>query len=140
MFYLYPLGSTSLEDGVKLEVSVFCEDLTTMSFSQFHQHFTSRFCTLTPKKSKETVIREKLHKALLYEKGMHKMWMKLTPCIWLLFYHRLWVWILGVEQLFPLSHLQHWRCDNADVCLGNEPEKIPITFFSKNINKVITKT
>jgi len=56
--------------------------------NQFHQHFTSSFQQvniLSPKKSQsQTVIREKLRKALLYKKGRpykssRKMTMKLTP-------------------------------------------------------------
>ncbi len=50
--------------------------------SQFHQHFTSSFCAhiLLPKKfQSQIVIREKLHKTLLYEKSLSKMMMKLAP-------------------------------------------------------------
>jgi len=56
----------------------------TFTSTQFHQHFTSSFCTniLSPKNYKaKTVIKEKLHKALSYEKGTRKMLMKLTPGI-----------------------------------------------------------
>jgi len=35
--------------------------------------------SFTEKLQSHTVIREKLHKALLYEKGLSKMLMKLTP-------------------------------------------------------------
>jgi len=36
---------------------------------------------LTINNKTKTVIREKLHKPLLYEKGVHKMLMKLTPVV-----------------------------------------------------------
>jgi len=42
----------------------------------------SSFCTeilLQKKSQSQTVIKEKLQKAFLYEKGVHKMLMKLTP-------------------------------------------------------------
>jgi len=45
------------------------------TYSQFHQYFTSSFCAdiLAPKKlQSQTVIREKLHKALLYKKALVK--------------------------------------------------------------------
>jgi len=45
-------------------------------WSQFHQHFT---CAFFVRKCNNNVIREKLRKALLYEKRMRKMLMKLTP-------------------------------------------------------------
>jgi len=50
-----------------------------VTYSKFHQHFTSSFCAdiLSLKLQSQTVIREKLHKAFLYEKG--KVLMKLTP-------------------------------------------------------------
>ncbi len=54
----------------------------TYACRQFYQHFAISFCTdfLAPKKlQSQTVIREKLCKALLYEKGWSKMLMKLTP-------------------------------------------------------------
>jgi len=53
-------------------------------WSQFHQHFTSRFCAniLAPKKLKSlTVNREKLQKTLLYEKVSSKMLVKMTPVV-----------------------------------------------------------
>jgi len=52
------------------------------SSSQFHQHFTSSFCAniLASKKlQSQTLIREKMRKALLCEIGTRKMLMKLTP-------------------------------------------------------------
>jgi hypothetical protein len=58
------------------------EEKIASTFNQFHQHFTRTFCVdiLTAKKLRsKTVIREKLHEKLLYEKGSSKMLMKLTP-------------------------------------------------------------
>jgi hypothetical protein len=52
-----------------------------MSSSQFHQHFLSIFCAdnlLHKKIQSQTVIREKLRKALSCEKVLSKMLMKLT--------------------------------------------------------------
>jgi len=50
---------------------------------QFHQYFTGSFFAnnLRKKIKKQIVIREKLHKALLFEKDACKMLMKLTPCL-----------------------------------------------------------
>jgi len=50
--------------------------------SQFHQHFMSSFfCgySCTKKSQSQTVIREKLRKALSCQKFAHKKLMKLTP-------------------------------------------------------------
>jgi len=49
--------------------------------SQFHQHFMSSFCAnilLLKKLQSQTLIREKLRKALLNKKGARKMLMKLN--------------------------------------------------------------
>jgi len=52
----------------------------TATCSRFQQHFLSSFCDnilSTTKLQSQTVIREKLHKALSYKKGLSKMLMKL---------------------------------------------------------------
>jgi len=95
---------------VQLKALLYAKGLSDI-YSQFHEHFTSSFCAfiLLPKNYRsyacfkarnmyqpchiivgkmekkklqsQTVIREKLSKALLYEKGVDKMLMKLTP-VW----------------------------------------------------------
>jgi len=52
------------------------------SLSQFHQHFMSSFWAyiLSSKNQSQTVIREKLRKALSHKKVSSKMLIKLTPC------------------------------------------------------------
>ena len=55
--------------------------LPAKSCGQFHQRFTSSFCTniVSPKKSNLSSSTEKLVKRLLCEKGARKMLVKLTP-------------------------------------------------------------
>ncbi len=50
--------------------------------SQFHQHISSSFYAgrySFAEKLQSQTVREKLHKTLLYEKGLSKILMKLTP-------------------------------------------------------------
>jgi hypothetical protein len=51
---------------------------------QFHQHFMSNLCAdiIALKNCKTKIVtREKLRKTLLYEKGVCKMLMKLSPIV-----------------------------------------------------------
>jgi hypothetical protein len=56
-----------------------------LSFSQFHQHFTSSFCANIKRQRKlqsQTVIREKVRKTLLNKKkAACKVLIKLTPYV-----------------------------------------------------------
>ncbi len=53
--------------------------LENKTFRQFHQRFTQAF--LATKITKPNVTREKLPKRLMYEKGLHKTLVKLTPTV-----------------------------------------------------------
>jgi len=75
------VGSNSLLKSVKAskkskKLSKFCEHRC-----QFHQHFTQDFCAnifAAKKFQSQNVTREKMGKALSYEKFLRKMLMKLT--------------------------------------------------------------
>ncbi len=95
--------------------------IRTMTWAQFHQHFTCPFFTdiLLPKKSQSwTVIRENVWNSLSYEKHECKMLMKLTPGVDFIN-----VLHTAFTLVDPKSIKRYWRLDWVLTLSGSTSSK-----------------